>query len=153
MLRQQFEADRRHKKVVQVTGKLEWLNHFVSLSGQWTAGQPEHLESSNQVSFTAAAGRDLRIYETDRSGSVLLSPVGGPLMGYGDAEVFLTVIFAPPPAGPGGQEYRSAPLHTPIRVNNVGTLRLSLLIPIGNAACSSVNYTAYVNAHCIFERL
>jgi hypothetical protein len=131
-----------------MAGKLEWLNHFVPLSGQWTAGQPEILESSNQVSFTAAAGRDLRIHETDRSGSVLLSPVGGPLMGYGDAEVFLTVIFAS-----GGQEYRSAPIHTPIRVDGVRTLRLSLLIPIGNAACTSVYYTAYVNAHCIFERL
>jgi hypothetical protein len=133
-----------------MAGKLEWLNHYVPVSGQWTAGQPMVLESSNQVSFTAAAGRDLRFHETDRSGSVLLSPFGGPLMGYGDAEVFLTIIFATPP---GGQEYRSAPLHTPIRVDSVQTLRLSVLIPIGNAACTSVDYTAFVNAHCIFERL
>jgi hypothetical protein len=136
-----------------MTAKLEWLNHYVPLSGQWTAGDPMVLESWNEVSFSAAAGRDLRIHETERSGSVLLSPVGGPLMGYGDAEVFLTVIFANPPGGPGGSEYRSAPLHTPIRVDNVRTLRLSLLIPIGNAACTSVYYTAFVNAHCIFERL
>lgn len=136
-----------------MAGKLEWLNLYVPVSGQWTPGQPMILESSDQKSFTAAGGRDLRIHETDRSGAVLLSPVGGPLMGYGDAEVFLTIIFAPPPGGPGGQEYRSAPLHTPIRVDAVQTLRLSLLIPIGNAACTSVYYTAYVNAHCIFERL
>ena len=133
-----------------MTAKLEWLNHYVPVSGQWSAGQPMILESSNQVSFTAAAGRDLRIHETDRSGSVLLSPVGGPLMGYGDAEVFLTIVFATPP---GGQEYLSAPLHTPFQVKHVQTLRLSVLIPIGNAACTSVTYTAYVNAHCIFERL
>jgi hypothetical protein len=127
---------------------LEWLNHFVPVSGQWTPGQPMILESWNEVSFTAAAGRDLRIHETSRSGSVLLSPVGGALMGYGDAEVFLTVTFAA-----GGYEYRSAPLNTPIQIDGVRTLRLSLLIPIGNAGCTSVNYTAFVNAHCIFERL
>jgi hypothetical protein len=136
-----------------MAAKLEWLNHYVAVSGQWTAGQPWVLESWNDVSFSAANGRDLRIHETDRSGSVLLSPVGGPLMGYGDAEVFLTVFFASPPGGPGGFEYRSAPLHTPIRVDNVSTLRLSLLIPVGNPACASVDYTAFVNGHCIFERL
>jgi hypothetical protein len=135
-----------------MTAKLEWLNHYVPVSGQWTAGDPMVLESWNEVSFSAAAGRDLRIHETDRSGSVLLSPVGT-LMGYGDAEVFLTVFFANPPGGPGGFEYRSAPLHTPIRVDHVSKLRLSVVIPIGNAGCASVNYTAFVNAHCIFERL
>lgn len=136
-----------------MTAKLEWLNHYVPQSGQWIPGQPLVIESWNEVSFSAAAGRDLRIHETDRSGSVLLSPVGGPLMGYGEAEVFLTLTFANPPAGPGGFEYWSAPLHTPIRVDHVRKLRLSLLIPIGNAACTSVDYTAFVNAHCIFERL
>jgi len=35
----------------------------------------------------------------------------------------------------------------------VRKLRLSLLFTIGNAACTSVDWTAYVNAHCIFERL
>jgi len=105
------------------------------------------------MSFSATAGRNLRIHETDRSGSVLLSPAGGPLMGYGDAEVFLTLTYANAPAGPGGSEYWSAPLHTPIRVDHVRKLRLSLLFTIGNAACTSVDWTAYVNAHCIFERL
>ena len=127
---------------------LEWLNHFVYQSGQWTAGQPMHLESFVEQQFTAPAGRDLQIHESARSGSVLLSPVGGPLIGYGDAEVFLTVVFAA-----GGQEHRSAPLTTPVRVDGVRTLRLSLLVPIGNAGCTSVDYTAMVNAHCVFERL
>jgi hypothetical protein len=130
--------------------KLEWLNLFVPETGTWTAGQSTVLERFNEVSFTAAAGRDLRIHETDRSGSVLLSPVGAPLLGYGDAEVFLTVFFAPPT---GGFEYRSAPLHTPIRIDHVQRLRLSVLFPIGNTACTSVDWTAFVNAHCIFERL
>jgi hypothetical protein len=88
-------------------------------------------------------------HETDRSGAVLLSPVGGPLMGYGRRGLSDNHFRDPP----GGYEYRSAPLHTPIRVDKVRTLRLSVLIPIGNAACTGANYTAFVNAHCIFERL
>jgi hypothetical protein len=127
---------------------LEWLNHFVYQSGQWTTGQPMHLESFNEVTFTATGGRDLEIHETARSGSVLLSATGGPLQGAGDAEVFLTISFAA-----GGSQYRSAPSSTPIRVDGVSALRLSLLVPIGSPGCSSVDYMATVNAHCIFERL
>jgi hypothetical protein len=129
---------------------LEWLNHHVYQSGQWAAGQPMHLESSNDVTFTAAGGRDLRLHETSRSGSVLLSPQGGELIGYGDAEVFLTISFADTTKL---SQYRSAPLATPVEVDGVRNLRLSLLIPIGNPACSSVQYMAIVNGHCIFERL
>jgi hypothetical protein len=125
----------------------EWLNHFVYQSGQWTAGQSMSLESWKDVSL-GAAGRDLRIHETARSGSVTLSPTGGSLVAYGDAEVFLTAYFAA-----GGYEHRSAPISTPIRIDDVQTLRLSLLIPIGNAGCPSVHYMAIVNAHCIFERI
>lgn len=127
---------------------LEWLNHFVDQGGTWAPGQPEYLSSYQEVNFTAPAGRDLRIHETARSGSVLLSPVGGALTSYGDAEVFLTVTFAD-----GRQEYRSAPTATPIRIDGVRTLRLTLLITIGNAGCSSINWRALVNGHCIFERL
>ena len=127
---------------------LEWLNHYVPVSGQWLPGQPLVLESWNEVAFTQPGGRNLRIHETSRSGSVLLSGAGGPLLGYGDAEVYLTVAYAA-----GGFEYRSAPLHTPIQVQGVSNLRLSVLVPVGNSACTSVDYTAFVNAHCIFERL
>lgn len=129
---------------------LEWLNHFVDQSGQWSTGQPMHLESSNDITFTAAGGRDLRLHETSRSGSVLLSPQGGELIGYGDAEVYLTITFADTSKP---SQYRSAPLSTPIEVDGVRNLRLSLLIPIGNPGCSSVQYMAIVNGHCVFERL
>ena len=129
---------------------LEWLNHHVYQSGQWSAGQPMHLESWNDITFSAANGRDLRLHETSRSGSVLLSPQGGELIGYGDAEVFLTVSFADTSKP---FQYRSAPLHKPIEVEGVQNLRLSLLFPIGNPGCSSVEYMAVVNGHCIFERL
>ena len=129
-----------------VTGKLEWLNDSVS-----TAAIPMFLDSSEEVSFTATEGRDIRIHEIDRSGSVLLSSVDRdprPLMGYGDAEVFLTIGFAT-----GLEEDLSGPLHTPIRVDGVSTLRLNLRIAIGNDALTSIDYMVLVSAHCIFERL
>ena len=109
------------------------------------------LESSEEVSFTATDGRDICIHEVDRSGSVLLSSVDPdprPLMGYGDPEVFLTIVFAT-----GLEEDLSGPLHTPIRVDGVRTLRLNLRILIGNEALPSIDYIAVASAHCIFERL
>lgn len=124
----------------------EWLNHFVDIGGQWTPGQPEHIVSSAEVSFPGTNGRDIRLHETARSGSVLLSPVGGALSSYGDAEVFLTIIFADL-----HEEYRSAPLTTTIEIKKVRTLRLNLLIPIGNAGCTSITYRTLVNAHCVYE--
>jgi hypothetical protein len=127
---------------------LEWLNHFIDTGGQWLPGQPAFYQSSNQETFPDANGRDIRLHETARSGSVLLSPVGGALTSYGDAEVYLTIIFAD-----GTSRYLSAPLRTPIRVNNVRTLQLFLLVPIGNVGCTSVTWRTLVNAHCIYERL
>ncbi len=125
----------------------EWLNHFVYQAGAWTSGQPMHLESWNEIAFTAP-GRDLRIHETARSGSVLLSPTGGSLVATGDAEVFLTAYLHA-----GGFEYRSAQINTPVRINGVRTLRLSLLVPVATSACTRVDYMVIVNAHCIFERI
>lgn len=134
-----------------MAGKLEWLNESVRTWGRWTAAQSMDLEFSDEVSFTATEGRDICIHETDRSGSVLLSSVDAdprPLMGYGDPEVFLTIVFAT-----GLEEELSAPLHTPIRVDGVSTLRLNLRILIGHEALTSIDYAVWVNAHCIFERL
>src|SRR6266536_2942433 len=126
----------------------ELLNHFVDTGGQWLPGQPDLYSSYNEETFTGANGRDLRLLETARSGSVLLSPVGGALTSYRDAEVYLTIVFTD-----GTSTYLSAPLHTPIRVNKVRTLRLFLLITIGNAGCTSITWRAFVNAHCIYERI
>ncbi|MGC1954110.1 MAG: hypothetical protein WA970_16365 [Gammaproteobacteria bacterium] len=134
-----------------MTGKLEWLNESAYRSGRWTAAIPYVIEQSDEVSFTATEGRDICIHEIDRSGSVLLSsvePDPRPLMGYGDAEVFLTIFFAT-----GLQEDLSGPLHTPIRVDGVSTLRLNLRILIGHEALDSIDYHVVVSAHCIFERL
>ena len=103
------------------------------------------------MSFSATDGRDICIHEIERSGSVLLSSVDSdprPLMGYGDAEVFVTVVFAS-----GLDEDLAGPLHTPIRVDGVSTLRLNQRILVGNEALVSIDYSAFTSAHCIFERL
>jgi hypothetical protein len=134
-----------------MTGKLEWLNESVYRWGRWTAAIPQVIESSEEVSFTAEEGRDICIHEIDRSGSVLLStvePDPRPLMGYGDAEIFVTISFAT-----GLDEDLSGPLHTPIRVDGVSNLRLNLRILVGHESLDSIDYIAVVSAHCIFERL
>jgi hypothetical protein len=134
-----------------VTGKLEWLNDRVAQWGRWTAAIPFVIESSDEVSFSSTDGRDICIHEIDRSGSVLLSSVDSnprPLMGFGDSEVFVTIVFAT-----GVEEDLAGPLHTPIRVDGVSTLRLNQRILIGNDALTSIDHIAFVSAHCIFERL
>jgi hypothetical protein len=137
---------------------LEWLNHHIADGGVWQSGQfppqPSYYQTFSQVTFPDANGRNLRIHETARSGSVLLTPVGGTLASYGDAEVYLNIIFAN-----GATGYRSAPITRPIEESNVRTLQLFLLITIGNeppgaaSPLASITWRAYVNAHCIFERL
>jgi hypothetical protein len=124
----------------------ELLNEFVDTGGQWTSGQPEYFIRSKDESF-GANGRDIKIHETARSGCVVLSPVGGDLSSYGDAEVFLTIIYTN-----GSSEYLSAPLTTSIEFKKVQTLRLNFLFVIGNTGCQSITWRAMVNAHCIYER-
>jgi hypothetical protein len=124
----------------------ELLNHFEDTGGQWTSGQAEYFISSKDENL-GANGRDIKIHETARSGSVVLSPVGGDLSSYGDAEVFLTILYAD-----GSSEYLSAPLTTTIELKKVATLRLNLLFVIGNTGCQSIRWRAMVNAHCIYER-
>jgi hypothetical protein len=134
-----------------MTGKLEWLNDRVGQWGRWTAAAPFYIESSEEVSFTATDGRDICIHEIDRSGSVLMSSVDSnprPLTGYGEPEVFVTIVFAS-----GTEEDLAGPLHTPIRVDGVSTLRLNQRVLIGIDALLSIDYIAFVSAHCIFERL
>jgi hypothetical protein len=134
-----------------MAGKLEWLNESVRMWGRWTAAVPMEREFSEEVTFTAEDGRDICIHETDRSGSVLLSTVDEdprPLTGYGDPEVYLTIVFAS-----GVEEELSAPVHTPIRVDGVRTLRLNLRVLVGHEALDSIDYAVWANAHCIFERL
>jgi hypothetical protein len=123
----------------------ELLNHFLDVQGHWQPGQPEHLKAQRSVSL---GGRGVRIHETARSGTALLSPAGAPLVAYGDAEVYLKISYAR-----GGFEYLSAPVHTPIDFAGVSDLELNILYVVGNAACASVRYRALFNAHCIFERI
>ena len=134
-----------------MTGKLEWLNESVYRWGRWTAAVPFAIHQWGEASFSATDGRDICIHEIDRSGSVLLSTVDPdprPLVANGDAEVFVTVVFAT-----GEEEELSGPLHTPIRVDGVTTLRLNVRILVGNEALPSIDYIVVASAHCIFERL
>lgn len=123
----------------------ELLNHYLDAQGLWQRGQPEHLKAQKAVNLNGAG---LRVHETSRSGSALLSPTGAPLIGYGDAEVYLKITFAS-----GGLEYLSAPLRTSVDFASVNELELNLLYLVGNDACTSVRYRAYFNAHCVFERI
>src|SRR5688572_22231765 len=121
----------------------ELLNHYVVTQGNWQTGQPVYVESMKAV---AIGNRDIRIHETSRSGGVNLSVIGGPLCSYGDAEVFVRIVYA---AG-GQHEFLSAPLRTPIEFKGVDKLELAILYPVGNHGVTRTAYTAFVNAHCIF---
>ena len=116
----------------------EWLNVFIDQAGvapatQWaTAGEVVQLN-----------GRSVRILESDRSGSVVISNNG--ICSYGDAEVYLKINF------PNGSfKYLSAPVHTPVEVKGVASLQLNILFLVGPAGTT---YRALVNAHCVYEVL
>jgi hypothetical protein len=82
----------------------EWLNHYVDVEGCWQRGQREFFKSSNTVSL---GGASVRIYETARSGDVVLSPIaprrwwwctwrasaGVRFSSYGSVEVYLKSFF------------------------------------------------------------
>jgi hypothetical protein len=50
----------------------EWLNYYVDVEGWWQLGQSDFFKSSNTVSL---GGASVRIYETAKSGDVVLSRV------------------------------------------------------------------------------
>jgi hypothetical protein len=122
----------------------ELLNLYLDTQGQWLPGQPAQVKSQKAVNLN---GADLRVHETSRSGAALVSGAGAPLIGYGDAEVYLKITYAN-----GVSEYLSAPVGTPIEFAGVNELELNLLYVVGNPACTGVRYRAFFNAHCIFER-
>ena len=122
----------------------ELLNLYLDKEGQWLPGQSAEVKSQRAVNLN---GADLRVHETSRSGSALLSGAGAPLMGHGDAEVYLKITYAN-----GVSEFVSAPVGTPIEFSGVNELELNILYVVGNPACTGVRYRAFFNAHCIFER-
>lgn len=123
----------------------KWINHYVYLLGEWVNGQPESITSSEGVNL---GGVNVRLWETSRSGSVLLSPVDGMLASYGDPEVYLTITYTDDT-----WEYLSAPLTTPVDLVSVASIELSVLFWVGNTGCSKVAYRAMVNAHCVYEQI
>ena len=123
----------------------ELLNHYLDVEGEWKRGQPEYLKASKSVTLNGAG---LRVHETARSGMAVLSPADERLTSYGDAEVYLKIIYTN-----GGSEYLSAPLGTTIEFSNVQELEINILYLVGNVACGSIFYRAMFNAHCIYERM
>ena len=116
----------------------EWLNMFVDQSGNSPATQ--WIDASNVVQFN---GKAVRIFETDRSGGVVIVNSGA--ASYGDSEVYLKINFSS-----GGSRYLSAPLHTPLEVIGVASIELHILFLAGPAGSP---YRALVNAHCVYEVL
>ena len=115
-----------------------WLNVFVDQTGVSPASQ--WVKASDVVQI---GGRTVRLFESDRGGSVVTTQGG--ISSYGDAEVYLKINFPN-----GGFSYLSAPLHTTVDVSNVASLELNLLYLVGPTGAS---YRALVNAHCVYDIL
>lgn len=116
----------------------EWLNVFTDQSGNAPASQWVSLGDIAQLNAKA-----IRIFESDRSGSVIMTHNG--LSSYGDPEVYLKINFQN-----GTFRYLSAPLHTPVEVLDVTSLELKILFLVGPPGTP---YRALVNAHCVYEVL
>lgn len=116
----------------------QWLNVFIDQGGSAPASQ--WVKTSDIAQLNAKA---IRIFESDRSGSVLMIHNG--LSSYGDSEVYLKINFQD-----GSFRYLSAPLHTPVEVLDVESLELNILFLVGPPGTS---YRALVNAHCVYELL
>lgn len=117
----------------------QWLNVHLDQAGN--APPTEWVEAGDVVQLNAKA---IRIYESDRSGSVVMTHNG--LSSYGDSEVYLRINLL----HGGGFRFLSAPLHTPVDVLDVGSLELHILFLVGPAGTP---YRALVNAHCVYEVL
>jgi hypothetical protein len=125
-----------------------WLNHYLVEAGTWTNGQPAALERHGPTVTLPPSGVTVRLHASSSSGAVTLSPRGAPLDSYGQAEVFLTVVLAD-----GTQRYLSAPLTSPVDVPGVVSLRLSLLMVVGNSGCQEIRWQAALNANAVYEVL
>lgn len=116
----------------------EWLNVFVDQSGSSPASQ--WITATDVVRVNGAT---LRLWESDRSGSVTISR--NDVDAYGDAEVYLTIAYQN-----GTSRFLSAPLHTAVDVYGVESLTLTILFLTGP---SGTSYRALVNGHCVYEVL
>jgi hypothetical protein len=115
-----------------------WLNVFVDQAGISPASQ--WIKAADVVQV---GNRILRLFESDRSGSVVMTQGG--ISSYGDAEVYLKINLSN-----GTFRYLSAPLHTTVDVPSVDSLELNILFLVGPVGAT---YRALVNAHCVYEIL
>ena len=117
---------------------IDWFNVFIDQAGNSPASQWVKLGDIAQLNANA-----VRIWESDRSGSVVMTQNG--LSSYGDSEVYLKINFQN-----NTFRYLSAPLHTPVIVQNVASLELNIIFLVGSPGTP---YHALVNAHCVYEVL
>jgi hypothetical protein len=117
---------------------IDWLNVFIDQAGNSPASGSITLGDVAQLNANV-----VRILESDRSGSVFMTQ--NLLSSYGDPEVYLKINFS-------NQTFRylSAPLHTPVIVQNVASLELNIITLVGPPGTA---YHALVNAHCVYEVL
>ena len=116
----------------------DWLNVFIDQSGNSPATQWIKLSDSAVLN-----GKTVRIFESERSGSIVLTQNG--ISSYGDPEVHLKINLQN-----GNFRYLSAPLHTPVDVQNVASLELDIICLVGPPGAA---YRALVNAHCVYQVL
>jgi hypothetical protein len=120
----------------------KWLNHYIDEAGTWRPGQVLYKKGSKSVDLS---GANVCLHETAVGGSVVLSPKDRHLTCNGQPEVYLKITYAD------HWDYLSAPLKTPVDVDNVRNLELNILYPLGDNQSTEVGYRALVNAHCVYE--
>ena len=116
----------------------ELLNIFIDQPGVSPPSEWVKVQTSVNTN-----GKTVRIWESNRSGSVIIGYASQ--FSYGDAEVYLKLTF-----NDGTFRYLSAPVMTHIDFDHVQNLELNLLFLVGPAGAS---YRALVNGHCIYEVL
>jgi hypothetical protein len=55
----------------------KWLNHYIAREGDWQSGDAISIDEDKEVTFSSEGGANVRLYETSRSGCVLISKTGG----------------------------------------------------------------------------
>ncbi|MEU9883881.1 hypothetical protein [Streptomyces phaeochromogenes] len=126
----------------------EWMNYYQNAVGQWIPNQPVALDYYYIDMDLNPPGRAVRLHSSSVGGQVVLVPHGASVASYGDVEVYARILFAD-----NTFRYISAPLRTPVDVQNVQSLRLGVVLIVGAPGATSVDYRAYFNANLVYEYL
>ena len=117
----------------------QWLNLFVA-KAENAGNTSRAIDATETVKFKG--GAIIRLWESERSGGVVFD--SDEHFSFGNSEVYLTITFKD-----GSSRFLSAALHTDIILKDVTELSVSILMPLP----AGVAYSAFVNAHCVYEVL